>query len=191
MKNKSGTKEQPAHDLTQSQKHVQSFEAKNARLVHAHQQLNRELELLYQAGQAFNSTLDLDRVLATVLEKVRTLLGVSEASVWLIEPRTGELVCRQASSIRSDVVRGWRLPPGEGIIGWVVRYSESAIVPDMGADERHFKGVDRQTGLEMRSSLTVPLRIKQNVIGALQVSLDLQRQQGGAAAADPHAGHNH
>lgn len=29
------------------------------------------------------------------------------------------------------------------------------------------------------------------VIGALQVSLDLQRNAGGAAAADPHAGHNH
>ena len=37
------------------------------------------------------------------------------------------------------------------------------------ADERHFKGVDRQTGLALRSILSVPLCAKECVIGVLQV----------------------
>jgi len=43
------------------------------------------------------------------------------------------------------------------------------MVPDTRADERHFKDVDRQTGLALRSILGVPLRVKEDVIGVLQV----------------------
>ncbi len=129
-----------------------------------------ELELLTRAGQALTSSLDLDRVLVTVLEEVRHLLGVVASSVWLIALKTGELVCRQATGPRSEIVRGWRLAPGEGLAGWVARSGKSLIVPDAGADERHFKGVDQQTGLAVRSILSVPLRIKQGVIGVLQVA---------------------
>jgi PAS domain S-box-containing protein len=132
-------------------------------------QRNRELALLNRAGQALTSTLDLDQVLATVLEEVRRLLDVTASSVWLVELETGELICRQATGPGSDVVRGWRLAPGEGIAGWVAGSGESLIVSDTQSDERHFKGVDQQVGLEMRSILSVPLRVKKDVIGVLQV----------------------
>jgi len=130
---------------------------------------NRELALLHQAGQAFSSTLDLDQVLVTVLEEVRRLLDVVACSVWLIEPETEELVCRQATGPQSEIVRGWRLALGEGLAGWVARSGESLIVPDTRADERHFKDIDQQTGLGLRSILSVPLRVRQGVIGVLQV----------------------
>jgi signal transduction histidine kinase len=130
---------------------------------------NRELALLNRASQAFGSTLDLDRVLATVLEEVRYLLNVVASSVWLIDKETGELVCLHATGPQSDVVRGWRLSLGEGLVGWVAHSGESQIVPDARADGRHFVGVDQQSGLEMRSILSVPLRVKEDVIGVLQV----------------------
>ncbi len=132
-------------------------------------QRNRELTLLHRAGQALSSTLDLDRVLVTVLEEVRQLLDVVACSVWLVDAETGELVCQQVTDPRSETVRGWRLAPGEGLAGWTAHHGESLIVPDVRADERHFRGVDRQTGLKLRSILSVPLRVKQAVIGVLQV----------------------
>jgi len=132
-------------------------------------QRNRELALLNRAGQTLSSTLDLDRVLVTVLEEVRHLLDVVASSVWLIAPETDDLICQQAAGPQSEIVRGWRLAPGEGVAGWVARSGESLVVPDLWADERHFRGVDQQTGLELRSILSVPLRAKQDVIGVLQV----------------------
>jgi PAS domain S-box-containing protein len=129
----------------------------------------RELELLNRASQALGSTLDLDQVLVTVLEEVRHLLGVVATSVWLINPETNELICRQATGPQNEIVRGWRLAPGEGLAGWVARNGESLIVPDITADERHAKQVDQETGLTLRSVLSVPLKIKQEVIGVLQV----------------------
>jgi PAS domain S-box-containing protein len=132
------------------------------------QQRNRELALLNTIGQSLCSTLELDKVLTTILEEARRLLDTVACSMWLVDPETDESVCQQASGPRSELVRGWRLAPGEGLAGWAARHGESLIVADAQADERHLKDVDRQTGLALRSILTVPLRARQDVIGVLQ-----------------------
>jgi len=100
---------------------------------------------------------------------VEHLLGVAACSIWLIEQETGELACLQAVGPQREIVSDWRLAPGEGIAGWVVRSGESLIVPDTWKDERHYNGVEQQVGLDLRSILSVPLRVKQEVIGVLQV----------------------
>jgi signal transduction histidine kinase len=130
---------------------------------------NAQLKALYRVGQMINSTLDLDQVLATLLEEVRRLLGVVATSVWLNDPETDELVCQQATGLQKEIVRGWRLAPGQGVAGWVAQNEESLIVTDTRADARHFDGVDQQTGLALCSALSAPLRVKGIVIGVLQV----------------------
>ncbi|MCP4602209.1 MAG: PAS domain S-box protein [Proteobacteria bacterium] len=130
---------------------------------------NRELELLNQAGRALDSTLDLNQVFTIILEEVRRLLDAIAASIWFVDPETDELVCRQAVGPHEDIARGWRLAPGEGLAGWVAASGESMIVPDTRTDERHFKDVDRKTGLDQRSILSVPLRVKEKVVGVIQV----------------------
>jgi PAS domain S-box-containing protein len=133
-------------------------------------QRNRDLELLNRSVQAFISTLALDDVLAAVLEEVRRLLDVTGCSIWLIVPETGELVCQQAAGPQHEIVRGWRLAPEEGFASWVVRSGgKSLIVADAWTDKRYSKGVERQTGLLLRSILSAPLQAKQGVIGVLQV----------------------
>jgi PAS domain S-box-containing protein len=119
--------------------------------------------------EALVSTLELDQVIAIVLEEVRRLLGVTAASVWLTEQETPGLVCRQVTGLHSEAVRDWHLPPGKGIASWVARHGESQIVPDTRADERHYKVLDQLLGWELRSILSVPLRFKQDVIGVLEV----------------------
>jgi PAS domain S-box-containing protein len=133
------------------------------------QQRNLELELLNRVGQALSSTLDLDHLIATVLEEVHHLLGVAACSAWLVDPQTGDLVCQQTTDPRGKSVHGWHLAPSQGLAGWVAQHGESLNVPDVEADSRHFKGVDQQTGLPLRSILTVPLRVKRGVIGVIQV----------------------
>jgi signal transduction histidine kinase len=52
----------------------------------------------------------------------------------------------------------------------VARSGESLIVPDVLADERYSSSVDRRARLGLRSILTVPLRVQDDVIGVLQVA---------------------
>jgi signal transduction histidine kinase len=139
------------------------------RAEEALQHRNRELDLLNRAGQALTSTLNLDEVLDHVLEEVRRLLGVVASSIWLLDRETGDLVCQQASGLRSEIVRGWRLAPGEGFVGWAAQTGQSLLVSDVSADDRHFDRIDQQTGLMLRSILSVPLQVKEDVIGVLQV----------------------
>ncbi len=130
---------------------------------------NREQRLHTQTRQAFNSSLNLDQVIVSVLEEVRRLMGVVGSSIWLIDRDTGELVCEQATGDYGETLRGWRLAPGEGLAGWVVRHGESSISPDTYSDKRHYKEVDQVIGKNMQSILTVPLHVKGDVIGVLQV----------------------
>ncbi|MCB0226990.1 MAG: GAF domain-containing protein, partial [Anaerolineae bacterium] len=130
---------------------------------------NQQLMLLNKASQTFISTLDLDQVLTALLQEVRYLLNVTAGSVWLTDFDTEEVFCRQATNPQIESVRQRRLLPGQGIVGWVVQHGKSVIVSDTRTDRRHYKGVDEQIGIEMRSILSVPLRVKQRVIGVLQV----------------------
>jgi GAF domain-containing protein len=157
-------------ELTTANEQLQKEVVERLQAEDALRRRTRELAMLNRASQAFTSTLNLDRVLATVLEAVRRLLGVVAASVWLADPESGEMICRQSVGPQSEVVRGWRLRQGRGIAGWVAQVGESLIVPDVLADERYFEQVDRRAGGALRSILTVPLRIQDDVIGVLQVA---------------------
>jgi|GEM_PF-1414769 len=139
------------------------------RAEEALQQRNRELATLHRAGQTLTSTLDQSEVLTAVLEEMCGLLGASSASIWLLDRQAGELVCHRSIGPRSGDVVGWRIPSGQGIAGWVAHSGTSLIVPDTIADERYYAGVDQKIELGLRSILTVPLRVKEHVIGVVQV----------------------
>ena len=130
---------------------------------------NRELAMLNRASQALTSTLNQDQILAIVAEEVRRLLGVFACSIWLADGETNELVCRQASGPKSELVLGWRLQPDQGIAGWVASTGQSLLVADTQVDGRHFWGVANRIEYDLRSILTVPLRVRQKVLGVLQV----------------------
>ncbi len=132
------------------------------------QQRNRQLALLYHTGHALSASLDPGLVFTTLLEELWHMLDVTACSVWLLDPATGELVCEHATGPKSEIVRGWRLTPGQGIAGWAAQRGESVITPDARTDERYFQGVDQQTGLALCSLLTVPLQTRSGVIGVIQ-----------------------
>ncbi len=141
------------------------------RVEAALQQRNHELDLFNRTTHMFSSSLDLNEVLETVLGSMRYLLNVTAASLWLIE--NDKLVCHHASGSQNEQVKGWRLPLGHGIVGWVAQHGKSALVADAEKDERHFKDVDKSTGLELHSILSIPLQVSGEVIGVLNLA-DIQ-----------------
>jgi two-component sensor histidine kinase len=156
-------------DLAKANQQLEREMAQRRQAEEALNQRNTELALLNKANQALSATLDQEQVLATFLQEVCRLLDVVALSVWLFQAGTEELVCQQAIGPRSELVQGWRLAKGEGIAGRVAATGDSMFVADTRSDSRHFKGVDQQTGMEIRSILCVPLQVKNEVIGALQI----------------------
>ncbi len=130
---------------------------------------NEELELISKSFLSINSSLELDRVLSTILDAIWNLLGAVGSSIWLKDQTSGEVVCRQAAGFQSDVVKGWRLAPGEGVAGWVSSRGESVIIGDTRKDSRHYGNVADKMEIELLSLISVPMRVKGSVIGSLQV----------------------
>ncbi len=141
-------------------------------------QYNRELTLVNRASQVFYSNLDTDQVVVTILDELHSMIDVYAYSVWLIDRQANEIVCWRATDVHREVMLGWRLPLGQGIVGTVAQRCESIIVSDTRAESRHFKTIDRQLGIEIRSILSVPLRGKQNVVGVVQIVDTLPKRFG-------------
>jgi PAS domain S-box-containing protein len=137
---------------------------------------NLELELLYQTSKQVASSLELEQVVADLLEAVRRLLRAKACSLWLVDPQTDDLVCQKAVGPDSGQVTGWRLPSGQGVAGWVFDRGRSLIVPDARAEPHHHKGIGEAIGWEIRSLLAVPLGIKHGPIGVIEV-IDEQADQ--------------
>jgi PAS domain S-box-containing protein len=132
-------------------------------------QRNQELALLNRVGQMFSSTIELNQVLESVLNEMHRLLDIAATSFWVRVLETGELVCQQATGPERETVIGWRLAPGQGIVGQAAQTGESIIVSDSRTDTHHYKGVDQKTGTELRSFLSIPFRAKGEVIGVLSL----------------------
>ncbi len=118
---------------------------------------------LFRLGKFLASTLSLDNRLERVLDQAMELLKAERGSIMLLEEDTGELVVRAARGL--DGGRGFRVPLGEGISGWVAESGEPLILQDAVSDKR-FRGSDPT----VRSALAVPLRAGGRVIGVLNVS---------------------
>jgi two-component system sensor histidine kinase/response regulator len=134
------------------------------------QQHNRSLALLNQIGQALTATLDLAQVIEQVLRAVVELADAEGSSVWLWDERgQGELVCHAMLHENQYLsTPGLRVPPGQGIVGWVAEQSESTVVADVRKDPRFFGGIDPQIEFQTNSLLAVPLRTRSGTIGVLE-----------------------
>ncbi len=130
---------------------------------------NLELELLYQTGKQVASSLELDQVVADLLEAVRRLLDAKACSLWLLDPQTDELVCQKAVGPDSGRAAGWRLSRGQGVAGWVFDRGQSLVVSDARTDSRHHSSVGEAIGWEIRSLLAAPLRVKNGLLGVIEV----------------------
>jgi PAS domain S-box-containing protein len=128
---------------------------------------NRFLRLLTEVSRAVSASLDLGEVLETLLREILKILQVAADSAWIYERERDELVCRHAVGAVAGRIRGQRLPLGVGITGWVAEQRRSVVVRDTRHDPRHYKSIDEQTGIEIRSILAVPLAYRNELHGVL------------------------
>ncbi len=124
--------------------------------------------LLTEVSQRIASILDLDELLLQVVRLIQQTFGYYHVGIGLIE--NDEVVYRVGAGDlwdRSDFqFKPARLKVGkEGISGWVVATGSPLLIPDVSQDPRYVW----MQGSETRSELTVPILVKGQVIGALDI----------------------
>jgi signal transduction histidine kinase len=125
-----------------------------ARLTAIHD-LSREMALL----------LDVDQVIEAVLDIAGQVLEFGVCGLWLIDEERNELYPPgRVQGIKSEVVSGLSLDDERRITAAAARSGESLYVADVQEDPRYVA-----MGAANRSELAVPLKVKDRVIGVLNV----------------------
>ena len=94
------------------------------------------LEVLIEIGKALTSTIDLEDVLAVIMDHVSHLLKTQAWSLLLRDESTGHLTFEIAVSPAAEKLKGMIVAPGEGIAGWVAEHGEPLVIADVNEDER-------------------------------------------------------
>jgi diguanylate cyclase (GGDEF)-like protein len=129
----------------------------------------KELSIFHEVAKALTSSLNLDSILQTIMEKVAEYFRPDTWSLLMVDDSANELYFAIAVGDAADALRTVRLKIGEGIAGWVAKHGEPLIVPDVYTDPRFAKRIDEMTKWETRSIICIPLKSKHRVLAVIQL----------------------
>ncbi len=136
----------------------------NARLHHETQRRLREMTALFNFAHHLSTHLHMEALLQTVVTSIREVLGCRGVSIALLDQESQVLEIKAAAGLEKEWRQKARLRVGDGIMGQVAATGKSMYVPDV-HDIEDFIFFDRT----FHSLLTVPLKIKNQVIGTLSI----------------------
>ena len=142
-------------------------------------ELKRQVErlsLFHEVGKTLASTLDLQKILQTIMEKISDFLQPDTWSLLMLDEATQELYFEIAIGAGANKLKDVRLKVGEGIAGWVAAKGEPVLVEDVRKDPRFITKVDELTQIETRSVVCVPIKGREKVLGVIELINCLGRE---------------
>jgi len=128
-----------------------------------------EIAVFHELGKALTSSLQLDQVLRTIMEKIDEFLRPDTWSLLLVDEAQQELYFELAVGKGAQALKDVRIKMGQGIAGWVAQNDEAVIVPDVSQDTRFFSKVDEKTKMETHSIVAVPVRYRDHCLGVIEL----------------------
>lgn len=136
-------------------------------LQQALQREHTKLRALQDIGQALSSTLELEELVALLLDRVTRIMDSESATLYVLDDDGDTLWSRvEHAGTRHEI----RLRVGQGLAGWVAKAGRALNVKDAYQDVRFDGEWDRRTGFRTTSTLCVPVKNHQGkTTGVLQV----------------------
>ena len=135
-----------------------------------------EIAVFHELGKALTSSLQLDQVLRTIMEKIDEFLRPDTWSLLLVDDAKQELYFELAVGKGAQALKDVRIKMGQGIAGWVAQNDEAVIVADVSKDTRFFSKIDEKTKMETRSIVAVPVRYRDHCLGVIELINCVERE---------------
>ncbi len=129
----------------------------------------QELSLLFEISRILDSSMDLRDVVRPVLQAIARHTDIIRGVITLLNRKTGEISIESAVGLSTHQQKRGRYKLGEGIIGRVVQTGKPVILSRI-SDEPLFldkTGARENTDLRELSYICVPIKLENEVIGAL------------------------
>jgi signal transduction histidine kinase len=128
----------------------------------------RALERLLETTRNLSVALEFESFLQSLSLAACELTSSQAASILRYDSATDQLHYLAASHLQRDILRATSIPLEGSVAGWVFRHARPLIVPDATQDKRHFKPLDKLTGVQTKSLLAAPLVFRGRPIGAIE-----------------------
>ncbi len=130
-----------------------------------------DLTLFSEVSTSIHAIRDLDEMLKSILNNIKTVFRVEGASLALHDEENSEFyfirTMEEERNGKHDRKQKMRFPDHLGVAGWVLREKRPAVIPDVSKDDRFFKGIDIQEDSVTRSMVCCPLLTRKGLIGIL------------------------
>lgn len=147
----------------------------NGRLIELRKELSRKVRqktkavsFLYRIERDVSNKWKLEDVLRLIVERVSSVLNVKMCSILLIDDNTGKLAIECAKGLDEKILKDTVFEVGDNISGWVVRHNRPILVKNIEKDHRFAKRNEEK--YYNKSLMSVPLAIKDKVIGVINVN---------------------
>jgi sigma-B regulation protein RsbU (phosphoserine phosphatase) len=116
-----------------------------------------DLVRLLEVARRLGVTVELDPLLAVIIDAATDLLNCERATVFLYDSCAEELCSRIATGLEDSSISEIRFPVSRGIAGEVARTGQLVNLADAYADPRFNSEFDKATGFRTRNMLAVSL----------------------------------
>ncbi|MFD1031449.1 HD domain-containing phosphohydrolase [Metaplanococcus flavidus] len=129
----------------------------------------QELLKLLEAAKQLNSNLEIEEVFQNILLQMVAMVGAEAGTLWVLEPEGEEIKVVAAYGESADKIVNVRLKKNEGIAGKVIMSGQPVLIRDVQQHPDWSNRVDESSGFVTKSMITVPLIVKDKVLGSLQL----------------------
>lgn len=125
-----------------------------------------QIELVNEVAEKLTSTLELDEILNSAAETIRSNFNYFDVTVFLVNRQENEVILVAHSGSYVDFLpHDYRQKMSEGIVGWVSTHGQKVLANDVAEDPRYVAYEYHST----RSELAIPILIDQEVVGVLNI----------------------
>ncbi len=134
---------------------------------------DEEVVALMEIPSIINSALNVYDLLSNVMNCCRTVVGSTASALFICNEETEELAVNFYTD--SEVSPQMYIPQADGIAGWVIENNQPMLMDDVSSTPKFSSEIERLSGEEIRCVACVPVTIKQQIVGAIEV---INKKQG-------------
>jgi RND family efflux transporter MFP subunit len=127
------------------------------------------LTALYDLGQTFTSTLELEELLPIVAGKIRDILGAGACNLWLASPDGQELNLAKQIGDDPSIEEDATASLSEGLLAEVAQQANPKLVEDPSQEAGLAERVKAGGDFEIQSWMAAPLRKDDEVLGVVEI----------------------
>lgn len=128
-----------------------------------------ELLSLLEAFKQLNSNIEIEEVFENILYQMVHVVGAEAGTLWVLNKEQEEIKAVAAYGPSASSILNMKMKKDEGIVGKVILTGEPQLIENVAEHPNWANRVDTVSGFITKSMITVPLMVKDNVLGALQL----------------------